>query len=178
MTDTPIVNSGLTKEGLPPGNASLPSGVQVARRIQTLNRMQHSIEECAQGLHSAWVDFQAAQQSTDGDVKRLVSAARIHILCALQSLHIIEEVVQVNREPLMHTYLCLSKCQAYMRKMERLSRGVLENERSPHRARALATLISACPRASYQVENDLGGPIKKARDEIAKLAQPPESLTA
>jgi hypothetical protein len=140
--------------------------------------MQHSIEECAEALHSAWVDFQAAQQAANGDVKRQVSAARIHILCALQSLHIIDEVIQVNRGPLIHTSLCLSKCQEYMRKMERISRGLLENEKSPHHSWALTALVRACPRASYQVENDLGGPIKKARDEIAKLAQPPETLTA
>lgn len=156
--------------------ASLPSGAQIARRIQTLHRMQHSIEECAQYLHSAWSDFRAAQQATDGDVKRLLTAGRINILCALQSLHIIEEVVQVNREPLIHTYQCLCKCQSYMKKMERLTRGLLEKGHSPRHHWVLEALVRACPRASYQVENDLGGPIKKARDEIAKLAEPTQGF--
>lgn len=178
MTDTSIINSSTTVEGLSPGAAALPSGIHIARRIQTLNRMQLSIEECAQGLHSAWIDFQAAQQATDGDIKRLISAGRIHILCALQSLHIIEEVVQVNREPLIHTYQCLSRCQGYMRKMARISHSLLQNEQSPRHALTLEALVRACPRASYQVENDLGGPIRKARDEIAKLAEPPPGLTA
>jgi hypothetical protein len=178
MTDNSIINSGTTVQGLSSGAAALPSGVHIARRIQTLNRMQLSIEECAQGLHSAWVDFQAAKQATDGDVKRLLSAGRIHILSALQSLHLIEEVVQVNREPLIHTYQCLSRCQGYMRKIERISNALLKQDRSPRQALTIEVLIRACPRASYQVENDLGGPIKKARDEIAKMAQPPKSGTA
>ncbi len=177
MTDTSIIKSGTTAESPSPGAAALPSGIQIARRIQTLNRMQASIEECAQALRSAEIDFQAAQRATDGDIKRLISAGRLHVIAALHSLHIIEEFVEVNREPLSHTYECLTRCRKYINTMARISHALLQTDRSPRQASILEVLLRACPRACGQVNTELGGPIRKARDEIAKLAEPPSSPT-
>ena len=178
MADSPIVNSKVTQPETTTAQAVLPSGIQIARRIQTFNSMQHAIEACAEALHEAWKDFQAAQEAPEEELKRTISAARIHALHALTCLHPIESLIELNPEPLSNTYRRLIHCQESMRQIERVSRALLKNPTTPHLARALSALMGACPRASYDLENNLGGPIRKARDEIAALAISGDTPTA
>ena len=178
MTDIPTVNSNTTPTGKTPPEAVLPSGILIARRIQTFNSMQRAIESSAEALHEAWKDFQAAQQAPQAELKRTISAARIHVLQALTCLHPIESLIELNPEPLRNTYRCLTNCQESMRQIERVSRALIKTPTTPHLSSALSALARACPRASFELENNLGGPIRKARDEIAQLTRPNDALTA
>lgn len=178
MADSPIMNSKTTSPAKAPDEAVLPSGIRVARRIQTFNSMLEAIELCAEALHEAWKDFQTAQQAEGTDLKKAMSAARIHVLHALTCLHPIESLIELNPEPLLSTYQCLTRCQESMRQIERVSRKLIKKQSTPHLERALGALTRACPRASLEIANNLGGPIAKARDEIADLARPGDAVTA
>lgn len=178
MTDGPITNPKTTPSTEPVAEAVLPSGIPIARRIQTFNMMQRAIETCARALHEAFNHFQAARHVPQEEVARQISTGRRHVLHALYSLHPIEELIEANPEPMNNTYRCLVSCQQAMRTIERVSYRLQTKPTTPHLQTALSALVRACPRASLEIENNLGGPIQKARDEIANLAHPGDALTA
>ena len=179
MTDPSMVqHSSSSPAPQHTGEPALPAEVPAIRRIQTLHVMMNSIESCSRALHVAHTKFQEAKTASDADMKQSVHAARQSVREALNHLHPINTLVHLGPNQVVHMAQCLNTVVAQMHKMDRISQALVQRDKFGHTTWALTALAMACPRTSYKLENDLGVPIRQARDKIAQMSVTPDALTA
>ena len=167
----------ITPHSLGP-DSPLSGDMPAINRIQTLRVMMKSIELYSRALHAAHIKFQEALSAQDTELKQTVQAARQRVQEAKGHLHPIETLVHLGPTKVAHIASCVNRVLIKIDQIDRVSRTLIESEQARHVDRALAALAMACPRTSYELENNLGGPIKQAQENIVQSVLSSDALTA
>ena len=166
-SNSPRQNNSPAQPGDSLAGEALPS---INRRLQTLQAMERSIVSSASCVDQARSEFQKAKTHSGDDLRSQVHSAKTRINEALDLLHGIEHLVELNPRQIARTSSSIIGMVEDIKQIQRVSRRLMGASDERHYPRALAALERRCEQVSKDLTTFVDEEVKTAQREIANAA--------
>lgn len=140
------------------------------RRLQTLQAMERSIASSANFLDAARNEFQKAKTYSGDALRSQVHSAKTRVNEALELLHGIEHLVELNPRQITRTSSSVKGMVEDIKQIQRVSSRLMTAADERHYPRALAALERRCEQLSKHLTTFVEEEVKTAQREIANPA--------